>query len=184
MSETGRAILHLGSGRQELGTQPGDRVVRVDLRPETRPDVVWDLDRFPYPFEDASFDVVDCTDVLEHLADVVRVMEEIHRIGRPGCLVRIATPHFSSANSFTDPTHRHHFGFRSFDYFTGDNQWGFYTEARFRKRRAEIVFQPTLLNKVVLRLARRWPDAWERRFAWMFPAWFLSVELEVVKCRP
>jgi hypothetical protein len=95
--------------------------------------------------------------------------------------VRIATPHFSSANSYTDPTHRQHLGYRSFDYFTGENAWGFYTQARFAKRRATIVFHPTLLNRFVSRLARRWPDRWERRFAWIFPAWFLSFELEVLK---
>jgi SAM-dependent methyltransferase len=176
-----RAILQLGAGERELERAPGDRVVRVDVRPDTRPDVTWDLDRFPWPFEDGSFDAIDCTDVLEHLDDIVRVMEEIHRIGRPGCRVTIATPHFSCANSFTDPTHRHHFGIFSFDYFTGDNQWGFYTKVRFAKTHAAIFFYPGLVNAVIRRVARRWPELYERRLAWIFPAWFIHVVLEVRK---
>jgi SAM-dependent methyltransferase len=173
-------ILQLGAGRHRLSEEPG-RVVRVDLRADTKPDLVWDLDRFPWPFEESSFDLIDCTDVIEHLEDVVRVMQEVHRVGRPGGLVRIATPHFSSSNSFTDPTHRHHLGLFSFDYFTGGNQWNFYTDVLFRKKRAELIFHPGLLNRLVRRFARRWPETYERRFAWTFPAWFISVDLEIVK---
>jgi hypothetical protein len=109
-------------------------------------------------------------------------MEEIHRVGRPGAIVRIVTPHFSAANSYTDPTHRQHLGLFSFDYFVdGANEWGFYTRARFAKKRAHLYFYPTLLNKIVWRLAQRWPKAYEQRFAWIFPAWFMSFELEVIK---
>jgi len=175
-----RRILQLGAGEQRLGEEPGS-VVRVDLREDTKPDVVWDLDRFPWPFEESSFDLIDCTDVIEHLEDVVRVMEEIHRVGRPGARVRIATPHYSSSNSFTDPTHRHHLGIFSFDYFTGENTWGFYSKRRFRKTRAELIFHPGLLNRIVRRIARRWPAAYERRLAWIFPAWFMSIDLEILK---
>ena len=39
----------------------------------------------------------------------------------------------------------------------------------------------TLVNKLVWRLANRYPEAYERRWAWVFPAFFLSFELEVVK---
>jgi len=43
------------------------------------------------------------------------------------------------------------------------------------------VFQPTLTNKVVHRLANRYPKEYEERWAWMFPAWFLYFELEALK---
>jgi 2-polyprenyl-6-hydroxyphenyl methylase/3-demethylubiquinone-9 3-methyltransferase len=36
------------------------------------------------PFEDQSFDIVYCCDVLEHVADVDRTIEEIARVLRPG----------------------------------------------------------------------------------------------------
>lgn len=173
-------ILQLGAGEQRLEAASGS-VVRVDVREDTKPDVVWDLNRFPWPFEENSFDLIDCTDVIEHLDDIVHVMEEIHRVGRRGTLVRIATPHYSSSNSFTDPTHRQHLGIFSFDYFTGGNKWSFYSKLRFEKRRAEIIFHPGIVNKVVRRIARRWPEAYERRFAWIFPAWFISIDLEIVK---
>ena len=44
-------------------------------------------------------------------------MEEIHRIAKDGAVIEIVSPHFSSDNFFTDITHKHAFGYRSFDYF-------------------------------------------------------------------
>jgi hypothetical protein len=35
-------------------------------------------------------------------------MEEIHRVCRPGAIVQLRTPHFSSALAYSDPTHRHY----------------------------------------------------------------------------
>jgi hypothetical protein len=90
-------------------------------------------------------------------------------------------PHFSCSNAFTDPTHRHYFGRFSFDYVTDGHELSFYSRARFVERTCRIIFHPTLLNKLVWRLANRYPAEYERRWAWIFPAWFLSVELEVIK---
>lgn len=36
------------------------------------------------PFEDASFDVIFCNHVLEHIEDDARAMAELHRVMRPG----------------------------------------------------------------------------------------------------
>jgi hypothetical protein len=109
------------------------------------------------------------------------VLEEIHRIARAGAIVRVTVPHFSCSNAFTDPTHRHYFGRFSFDYVTGKSRNSFYTQARFRERSCQIMFYPTLVNKLTWRIANRYPEAYERRWAWIFPAWFLSIDLEVLK---
>jgi SAM-dependent methyltransferase len=171
-----RTVLHLGCGRKY-----DPRAVNLDLVASTNPDVVHDLDCLPWPFPDDRFGEVWAYDVLEHLDDLVAVMEELHRVSRPGAVLKVTVPHFSCANAFTDLTHRHFFGRFSFDYFTGENEFSFYSQARFRRRQARIIFYPSLVNKVVWRLANRYPLAYERRWAWMFPAWFLYFELEVVK---
>ncbi len=177
----GRDVLQLGAGRRVYARPPGDRLVRLDIREASGPDVLWDLNQVPWPLESDSFDLIDCTDVLEHLDDLVKAMEEIHRIGRSGCTVAITTPHYSCSNSFTDPTHRQHLGLFSFDYFTGENEWSFYTAVRFRKARRDLVFHPGTVNRLVWQVARRWPAFYERRLAWILPAWFISIDLEVVK---
>ena len=63
---------------------------------------------FPYPFADSSFDQLRAIHVIEHVSDVIRTMEEFHRLVRPGGTVRIETPHYTDFSSFCDPTHRWH----------------------------------------------------------------------------
>ena len=169
-------ILHLGCGRKYM-----TGAVNVDISPDVGADVVHDLAAVPWPFPSDAFNEVHAFDVIEHLDDIPRVMEELHRVCKKGALVHITVPHFSSGNAFTDPTHRHQFSYFSFDYFGNEHGLSFYSKARFARRRAEIVFYPTLVNKIVRRLANRAPERYERRWAWMFPAWFLAFDLEALK---
>ena len=168
--------LVLGAGRKPIAG-----AINVDIVSDTNPDVVHDLNVRPWPFPDNSFSEIHANDVIEHLESVIGAMEEIHRVSKAGARVRITVPHFSSPNAFSDPTHRHYFGWLTFRYLTGEHEFSFYTAVRFRVISEQIIFHPTLVNKLVWRLANRWPARYERRWAWMFPAWFLFVELEVVK---
>lgn len=168
--------LNLGCGRRKM-----DDAVNLDVTSATNPDVVHDLSIRPWPFEDSTFREVLAFDVIEHLDDFLGTMEEIHRICEPGAIVDISVPHFSSRHAYTDPTHRRFFGSASMDYLSSEHVLSFYTEARFRVLRNKIFFEPSLLNKLVWRLANRFPDLYEKRFAWIYPAWFLSFKLEVLK---
>ena len=108
-------------------------------------------------------------------------MEEIHRVLRPGWVAQIATPHFSSANAYTDPTHRRALGLRSFDYFDEGHGLAYYSSARFRVRRARLAFKGRLLGRLCFHLARRWPAWYEDHVAWIVPGWFIYFELVAVK---
>jgi ubiquinone/menaquinone biosynthesis C-methylase UbiE len=168
--------LNIGCGRVH---RPG--AVNLDISPDVGADVVHDLNRLPWPFEDGQFEQIWAYDVLEHVDDVPRVLEEIYRVSRAGASLHVTVPHFSSANAFTDLTHRHYFSWRSFDPYFGGHALDFYSRARFRRKSTRISFYKSLVNRIVFRLANRWPERYEQRWAWMFPAWFLYYELEVLK---
>jgi SAM-dependent methyltransferase len=170
------ARLNLGCGRKY---QP--EALNLDFNRETQPDVVHDLNQIPWPLPDNHFGEVLAYDVIEHLDQFIPVMEEIHRVCRDGAVVRITVPHFSSPEAYTDPTHRRYFGYLSFDYVTGEHELEFYTRVRFKKLTSNMIFFPSLVNKLVWRLANRFPAAYERGWAWIFPAWYLYFELQVVK---
>jgi SAM-dependent methyltransferase len=171
-----KTVLNLGCGRKHR-----EDAVNLDVTCDTDPDVVHNLNHVPWPFPDNRFSEVLAFDVLEHLGDIVSAMEQIHRVCQNAAVVKITVPHFSCANAFTDPTHRRFFGWFSFHYFTGENEFSFYSQRRFRRRRTQLIFVPTLVNKIVWRLANRYPQKYEQRWAWMFPAWYLYFEIEVVK---
>jgi SAM-dependent methyltransferase len=168
--------LNLGCGRQRRAD-----CWNVDARAEVAPDLVWDLDRRPYPLPRGHFEHVYALDVVEHLASVRDFLEEVHEILAPGGIVELTTPHYSSANSFTDPTHRQHLGYFSFDYFTAEHSLSFYSVARFEVAERILVFPGTPLDRLVSRFANRHPAFYERRLAWIAPAWFLIVKLRAVK---
>jgi predicted SAM-dependent methyltransferase len=171
-----KTVLNLGSGNKSFADS-----INVDVTARTNPDVVHDLNQTPWPFSDHSFAAVRAYDVIEHLDNVPATMEEIHRVCRAGAAVEITVPHFSSGNAFTDPTHQHFFSVFSMDYFTEGHPTAFYSSARFRVKQANIQFYPGLVNKLVWRLAKRYPQKYEQRWAWIFPAWYLFFELEAVK---
>lgn len=119
-------VLNLGSGAQyESGA------VNVDFYAD-KVDVRHDLNRFPYPFEDSTFEEIRCFNIIEHLDDVIAAMCELHRIGGNGCLITMRVPHFRSACLYEDLTHRHGFAWRSFDIFLDDGTvYGNYVGVRF-----------------------------------------------------
>jgi SAM-dependent methyltransferase len=174
---TDPGALDLGAGTAEQ--VPG--AVRLDARRACRPHVVADVDRGALPFRDGSFHTVGAYDVIEHVADLVRFLEEVHRVLRPGGVLRLTTPHFSSANAYTDPTHRRALGLRSLDYFTDGHPLAYYSTARFRVQHRALIFRGRWLGRMMAAVARRWPRLYEERFAWLVPAWFIYAELEVVK---
>jgi len=171
-----KRILNLGCGERKL---PG--ALNLDASSRTSPDIVHDLDRHPWPLSDDSFDEVHAYDVLEHLKDVIGFMEELHRVCAPEATVHLTVPHFSSANAWRDPTHRRSFAHDSVRYFEEQHPLAFYSTARFEILCSRVEFVKTPLNRLVARLANRWPGPYENRWAWIFPAWFLYWQLRPVK---
>jgi SAM-dependent methyltransferase len=127
-------ILDVGCG---INKYPG--AIGLDVNPRSRPDVLADLDAFPYPFASGAFDEVRAIHVIEHVANVIGMLEEFHRLLKPGGRVIIATPHYTDFSSFCDPTHRWHLNSYSLRYFGSNNAgYGYYSDARFAERRVYV----------------------------------------------
>jgi SAM-dependent methyltransferase len=103
-------------------------------------DIIHDLDKVPYPFKKNSVDEIHMYHVLEHLHEPIRKLEEIHRILKPGGILHIRVPHFSSMGAFTDITHIRPFGYLSFDCLEKTDSHHFYTTAEFCILRKEIKY--------------------------------------------
>jgi SAM-dependent methyltransferase len=104
--------LNVGCGQVKIPNSVG-----IDFDPQSVADIIHDLDIFPWPFPDQSFDRIVCWHVLEHLRNPRRSMGEITRLARPGAKIEIATPHYSSPDSWGDMTHYMHFSLKTFEPF-------------------------------------------------------------------
>jgi len=89
----------------------------VDILKLPGVDIVHGLDSFPYPFSESEVDEISMDQVLEHLKEPLRVLEELYRISKDGAKITIGVPYFRSFYSVIDPTHRNFFGVSWFDYF-------------------------------------------------------------------
>ena len=141
MNDSARRVLNLGCGADLMPNADNVDVV------ETAPGVtVVDLNAFPWNLPSNHYDYVIAINVMEHLADPVRVVEEIHRVLKPGSTAVLRTPYWNSPDQFADLTHRHAFGHRSFDMFdpttTLGRQRSYYTTTRFSVDRYLVVIRP------------------------------------------
>ena len=89
------------------GGSPHDGYLAVDNNPLCNPAFLHDLNVFPYPFEDNSVDEILMNGVLEHLDDVMLVVQEMYRITKPMGIWKITVPHYTK--SMQNPTHKRGF---------------------------------------------------------------------------
>ncbi len=96
--------LNLGCGDVKM-----EGWVNVDKYSDFAPDVVHDLEQFPWPFDDNAAEEVLLNHVLEHLGQTtevfLNVMKELYRVSGPGATIRIHVPHPRHDDFITDPTH-------------------------------------------------------------------------------
>ena len=94
--------LNLGCGNERLAG-----FLNVDKFGE--PDLVCDLERFPWPWADSSVDEVRLHHVLEHLGETTAVylgvLRELYRVCQGGARVHVTVPHPRHDDFLTDPTH-------------------------------------------------------------------------------
>jgi predicted SAM-dependent methyltransferase len=104
--------IDLGCGRAPRpGYEGVDRLAMPGV------DVVRDIDRHGLPFSDSTITHVWSSHFLEHVHDLVFVMNEIHRVCCDDALVELAVPTLLGPWAAADPTHVRLFNARSFQYF-------------------------------------------------------------------
>jgi ubiquinone/menaquinone biosynthesis C-methylase UbiE len=72
----GEKWLDVGCGPDKVPGADG-----IDIAPLPGVDIVADLDRYPWPIADSTYDHVVCKHSISHLANFVRAIEELHRAG-------------------------------------------------------------------------------------------------------
>ena len=94
--------LNLGCGTKRL-----DGYINVDKFGD--PDLCFDLETFPYPWENNSVVEIVMHHVLEHLgqqtATYLKIIQELYRICQPEAKIHIRVPHHRSDRYYHDPTH-------------------------------------------------------------------------------
>lgn len=80
-------------------------------------DIIADLARAPWPWEDSTIEFVRAHDVIEHLPNKIQTMNEIWRVLQRAGKAEIIVPTTDGPGAFQDPTHVSFWHRRSFLYY-------------------------------------------------------------------
>ena len=170
------------------GKNPFVSYINLDIVKGPGVDVVHNLEKFPYPFKNEEFDIIEAHQVMEHITDLQGVMKELARILKKGGKLKIDVPHFTSNSAFMDPTHCRFYAYTTFDFFVKGHfqDEGYeYSTQYFSKTRRRIRFYKGwyfwnyLIEPVVNKIIKIGNGhLYEANFLRaLFPAWRLDVEL-------
>lgn len=108
-------LVGCGRRREKLIYEPGNKewknLVTLDINPDHKPDVLWNLEHMPLPFEDNMFDEIHAYEVLEHLGSQGNYhfffieWSEYWRILKPGGKFFGTVPSKDSVWALGDPSH-------------------------------------------------------------------------------
>jgi SAM-dependent methyltransferase len=127
----GSKVLDLGGtkvdkrGQFDLN-QYGFETIYVNISPKKSPDVI--ADASDLPFEDASFDAVICSELLEHVEDPLLVVREAYRVLKPGGILFVCVPFLFRIHA--DP-----------------EDYGRYTDYFWAKHMEKIGFRDVIIEK-------------------------------------
>lgn len=173
--------LDIGCGGRKL---PGS--VGIDILELPGVDVVHDLSQFPWPFEDSSFDLVFASHFLEHTHDVIKTLEEIHRILAPGGRAVLQVPYFRCIDAVVDPTHTHFFASQSLDYVVEGTPQARYQYSRAHFNKVGFWYgwphpSNNPLKQALKRFIASHPIFYDQYLSIVLPSECLTWELEAVK---
>ena len=107
-------FLDVGCGKRKQSNALGLDIAKLD-----GVNIVCNLED-GLPFKDNSIDRIYTSHFLEHIKNLVLMMEEIYRVCKPGAIVEIIVPYWKTSLAFQDPTHKCFFTEETFNYFTKD----------------------------------------------------------------
>ena len=84
----------------------------LDIDPDCKPDIIWDLDKIPLPFPDKEFDEIHAYEILEHTGQqgdykfFFSQFADFWRILKPGGLFCGSVPNWDDVWAWGDPSHK------------------------------------------------------------------------------
>ena len=160
-------ILDIGCSRNKIKGAIG-----LDGDLDSNADIICNLEK-NFPLKNNIFDKVYCKHLLEHLNDPANIIQEIHRVAKPGARVLIEVPHFSSHTAYSDLTHKRYFSFVMLNRLIDS--------IPHKSIKKEMTFYKTFRLCGIKFLANKFKEDYERFWTYIFPAENIRFEIEVRK---
>lgn len=116
-------VLILGSGRDYQKSTPEIEFTNLDHNLELNADIYFDLEKCvleKIPLPENSFNEIHAAHLLEHIVNLVPLMEECYRLLKPNGSLAIVCPYYTNEWAWGDPTHVRGINEHSFNFFNQD----------------------------------------------------------------
>jgi len=148
--------------------------IGIDNNPNAKnADIICDLNKFPYPFEESSIIEIFASHIAEHLNDLEGFFAEIYRIAKPNAKLILKVPHYSYG--FVHPLHKHGFSVLTFIYFNKSSKES-YGQETFEVKNVKLYWRRPgyqhgplikLLDRLINRIANIKPFICERYWCYL-----------------
>ena len=98
--------LNIGCGNQILESDESVNWQNLDKYERDKIDIIHDLDKYPYPFEDSHFNFIFANMILEHLDSKINPIEELWRITKNNGTLLIIIPYYNAKGALTHIDHK------------------------------------------------------------------------------
>ncbi len=124
--------INLGAGNDiQKGYVNHDRI-----KHRSEIEICFDLEAFPWPLQDNSYEEIRMWDVIEHMSNIIGVIDECWRVLKPNGLLTMKACGWKNENFWVDITHKKAFHRKSMDYFDPTTEigkeYGFYTDKKWK----------------------------------------------------
>jgi len=136
----------------------GYEVISIDIEKNHEKCQIIDVNK-GLPFIDKSFDLIWCSEVIEHLKDPIKTIKEFKRVLKPEGIAIFTTPNSEfwlfkilkifgiSPQKIQNPGHQHFFGIKDIQQFAPDKIYGFfpYLFLKFKIKKLINLLSPTFI---------------------------------------
>ncbi|MBS3072830.1 methyltransferase domain-containing protein [Candidatus Pacearchaeota archaeon] len=160
--------LNFGCGRSlrvgwdNCDVQKGERIISFDFN------------KFPYPFKDNTYDLIESRSVLQMLNEPDNVLDELWRIAKNGARINIEVPYWNNKGAYNDIQTKHIFNENSFINFAEQKPCRVDTKIKLKIRKIEIDST---------KVGRLFPEALRKKLNLFFSGIYsnMKIEFEVIK---
>jgi ubiquinone/menaquinone biosynthesis C-methylase UbiE len=177
-------FLDIGCGAKKVEVE-GAKVIGLDFYDKTQADVICNLEEGKLPFEDNEFDGIYSRHTLEHIKNLVPIIDEMWRVVKPGGVIKIWTPYFASSLAHSTIEHVRFFAYTSFYPYREEDPTHYLWKPTTFKVKSQYNFSKQFglrtIGKVIGFIINKIPRIYQRLFCFILPTEEIYYELEVVK---
>ena len=179
-----KKILDIGCGKRKVKLE-GAEVIGLDFYDKTQADVICNLEEGKLPFEDNEFDGIYTIHTLEHIKNLIPIVDEMWRVVKPGGIIKIWTPYFASSLAHSSLDHVRFFSYTSFYPYREEDPTHYLWKPTTFKVKAKYNwsghFGLITIGKIIGFIINKIPRIYQRLFCFILPTEEIYFELEVVK---